>query len=264
MLPRPACLLVLTLCGSLSAAPWPQQAPQSLEELTRASHIIFVGRVEKLHASNLKAVQPTESTVLVHVEDLLDVPPSLLGLKGEVVTLELSQPRELRSGEQAVFFTNGILFGEHLEVKEVGILSVPSDRAEMRSDIAAIRARTKDADLQARLRTSVVVVTGKVLRVQPWAHKGPRSEHAPDWAAALIAVQNVEKGSLTGRTVTVYFPRSTDERWLRSPKFHAGEQGVWILHREGKYGLPRAAFTALGPTDFYPLVERQRIRQLLH
>jgi hypothetical protein len=264
MIPRLALVLVPMLCGSLSPTALAQSRPGSLEELTRASHIIFVGRVEELNAANLKAVTPTELTALVRVEELLDVPPSLVGLKGEVVTVELLQPRELTRGDQAVFFTNGIVFGEHLEVKEVGHLPAPSDRAKMRSDLAALRAGAKEETLKARLETSVAVVTGTVRRIRPLVQTGPKSEHAPDWAAALIAVESIEKGSLTRKTVTVYFPRSTDERWLRSPKFHSGEQGVWILHREGKYGLPTAAFTALNPTDFHPFAERRRIRQLLH
>jgi hypothetical protein len=256
--------LVLALWIGLPAASLAQKPAPSLEELTRASHIIFVGRVEKLYAANLKVVKPTETTVLVRVEELLDVPPSLVGLKGEDVTVELAQPRELKPEQRAVFFTNGILFGEHLEVKEVGLLPAPSDRAKMRSEIAAVRGRTKDEAVQARLKSSVLVVTGKVLRIMPVAQTGPRSEHEPNWAQALIAVQSVEKGSLKEKSLTVYFPQSTDERWLLSPKFHTGQQGVWILHPEGKFGLPQAAFTALNPADFYPLVEQQRIRRLLH
>ncbi len=263
MNPRPVLVLVLALCGGLPATPLPQEPAQSLEQLTRASHIIFVGRVEKLHAANLKVVTATETTALVRVEELLDVPPSLVGLKGEDVTVELRQPGVVKAEEHAVFFTNGILFGEHLEVKEVGLLPAPADRAKMRSDIAAIRARMKDETLQVRLASAVLVVTGRVLRTRPLARTGPKSEHEPDWAEAFVAVQSVQKGSLTGRSVTVYFPLSTDERWLLSPKFHSGQQGVWILHREGKFGLPRAAFTALNPMDFHPLAEQQKIRQLL-
>ena len=257
-------VLVLAFWIGLPAASLAQKPGPSLEELTRASHIIFVGRVEKLHAANLKVVKPTETTVLVRVEELLDVPPSLVGLKGEDVTVELAQPRELKPGDRAVFFTNGILFGEHLEVKEVGLLPAPSDRAKMRSEIAAMRGRTKDEAVQARLKSSVLVVTGKVLKIMPVAQRGPKSEHEPNWAQALIAIQSVEKGSLKEKSLTVYFPQSTDERWLLSPKFHTGQQGVWILHQEGKFGLPQAAFTALNPADFYPLVEQQRIRRLLH
>jgi len=260
-------VFVLVACGTLAAARSPQAPEASLPSLTRSSHIIFIGRVAKLRATNLKVVEPTETTALVTIEELLDSPPSLVGLKGEDVTVDLLRAGEVQPEQRAVFFTNGILFGEHLEVKEVGLLPVPADIAKLRADIAAFRAQIGDETLKQRLVSTVLVVTGKVLETRPLKRTTRASEHEPDWAEAIIAVEKVEKvekGAFRGGKVTVYFPRSTDERWLLSPKFRPGQQGIWILHRESRFGLPGPVLTALDPSDYHPLTEQPRIQKLLH
>ena len=256
--------LALAACGTLAAAGSPQAPEVSLASLTRTSHIIFIGRVAKLHATNLKVVEPTETTALVAIEELLDSPPSLVGLKGEEVTVDLLRAGEVEAEQRAVFFTNGILFGEHLEVKEVGLLPVPADIAKLRAEIAALRVQMGDETLKGRLASAVLVVTGKVLETRPLKRTTGASEHEPDWAEAIIAVEKVEKGAFRGAKVTVFFPRSTDERWLLSPKFRPGQQGIWIFHRESRFGLPGPGLTALDPSDYRPLTEQPRIQKLLH
>lgn len=264
MNPRLLTIFVVALCGTLAAALQPQAPEASLASLTRTSHIIFVGRVAKLQASNLKVLAPTETTALVTVEELLDAPPSLVGLKGEEVTVDLVRAGEVKPEQRAVFFTNGILFGEHLEVKEVGLLPVPADLTKFRAEIAALRAQMGDETLKERIASAFLVVTGKVLETRPLKRATRSSEHEPDWAEAIIAVTKVERGAFRGGNVTVYFPRSTDERWLLSPKFRLGQQGTWILRRADRFGLPVTGFTALSPADYQPLAEQQKIQKLLH
>lgn len=87
---RLAVLVALALWFGLPAASLAQKPAQPLEQLTRALHIIFVGRVEKLRATNLKAVTPTEAKAVVRVGELLDVPPSLVGLNSINVGLRES------------------------------------------------------------------------------------------------------------------------------------------------------------------------------
>ena len=239
------------------------QPTGQVEELVRASHIIFVGRVEQLHAANLKVILPTESTILVRVEEPLDVPPSVASLKGEQVTVQVARTGEVRPGETDVFFTNGLVFGEHLEVKEVGHISSTGSTAELRQQILAVRAQIAEENLKARAAGALLVVTGKVLEVKPMARVGARSEHEGDWAQAVVQVDSVEKGSLREKTVIVDFPQSTDERWLLSPKFRPGESGIWFLRHQENLGLPPSAWLALNPLDFQPLAQKETIRKLL-
>lgn len=256
--------LVLALNVSLSAASLAQQPDRTIDSLTRSSHIIFIGRVVKTDAVNLRVLSPSESTVLVHVDELLDTPPSLAGIKGQEVTMELTRAGGAKTGEGAVFFTNGILFGEHLEVKEVGRMPLPADTSTLRQQISAIRALMGEERVTARVDSAALIIVGKVLETNPVKQTGPASEHQPDWAQAIVQVEGVEKGSWQDKTVTVYFPQSTDERWLLSPKFYPGQQGIWLLHYQENVGLPANAFFALSPLDFYGRDKTEMIRRLAH
>jgi hypothetical protein len=253
---------VLVLSVFLPSKSW-TQPPTSVDQLTRASHIIFVGRIVQPAASNVKAVKATDSTAVVRVERLLDAPPALRGLTGQEVTINLLPASARGAQQQAVFFTTGVLFGEHLQVQEIGSLPVPADVAALSKQIAAVRTSIAQEALQARVAKAVLIITGKVLEVKAVPRTGPVSEHNPDWALAVVQVTGVLKGRFDGRTVNVYFPQSTDERWLLSPKFHPGEQGIWILHNEPNLGLPEGALTALNPLDFRPLSDKPVITRLL-
>jgi hypothetical protein len=235
----------------------------NLEQLVRGSHIIFIGRVVRPRAVNLKVLQPTNSTALVRVEKLLDAPLAVAGLEGEEVTLLTQNPDSLRPSESAVFFTNGILFGEHLEAQEVGRMPVPSDPEALRKQITAVRAKIAEEGLQARIQSAVLIVTGKVLETKPLEQTLPYSEHQPDWAQAIVEITAAEKGAVETRTVVVYFPQSTDELWIQSPKFRAGQEGIWLLHHGETPRLPQEAFSALDPLDFHPLAKRETIRRLV-
>ncbi|MGB9119173.1 MAG: hypothetical protein WCE73_01010 [Candidatus Angelobacter sp.] len=256
-------VLLAPMAGQKHAWCAPQStAEPGMAELVRGSHIIFVGRAVKPEAVNLKVLKPGPNTVVVLVQELLDAPPSLAGLKGQEVTVETLRPGSLRTGETAVFFTNGAIFGEHLEVKEVGQLPAPSDTASMRKQIAAVRGQAENEKIQARSQSAVLIVSGKVVEVKPLGGK-LRSEHDPDWAQAVLEVTSVQKGTLPGKTLNFYFPRSTDERWYLSPKFHVGESGVWLLHREPNFGLPEGSLIAVSPLDFYPPEREPAIRALI-
>jgi len=258
-------LLLSSLLLPLLAAPTPAQAPsRSVDELVRGSHIIFVGRVLKTGAVNLRVLSPSERTALVRVEELLDSPASMAGIQGQEVTMELAQGGEAKAGDSAVFFTNGILFGEHLEVKEVGRMPVPENRGALRQEISAVRTRMEEEKVQARVNSAVLIVVGRVMETEPVERTGPISEHQPDWARAIVQVEGVEKGSWQAKTVTVYFPQSTDERWLLSPKFHIKQEGIWLLHLEKNLGLPADAFLALSPLDFHERDKAEMIRRLAH
>lgn len=259
---RSVLTVVLALASSICPSSWAQQPGGSLDSLIRSSHIIFMGRIIKLRAANLLVVTPTENTAVVHVEELLDAPPGVAGLKGQDVTVELLRPEATKLEQQAVFFTNGVLFGQHLAVKEVGQIPVPGDLAQLRAQVAGVRTRISEEQLQARISSAVLVTTGKVLETKEIERIGGISEHEPDWAVAVVEIETIDKGSFDGKTVSVYFPQSTDERWLLSPKFRAGQQGIWILHSE--LGLPGGVLTALNPLDFQPLAEKGNIQRLLH
>src|ERR1700716_621255 len=90
-------------------------------------------------------------------------PAGVAGLNGQDVTVEMSRPQGMKTEQRAVFFTNGVLFGQHLAVKEVWQLPVPADRAQLKAQIAAVRAKMAEETLQTRVASSVLVISGKVL-----------------------------------------------------------------------------------------------------
>jgi len=71
------------------------------------------------------------------------------------------------------------------------------------------------------------------------------SEHDPDWRIAEVQVDQVHRGSHAGKTAEVRFPSSHDVMWHYAPKLHAGNEGLFILHKAKKV---RAA-ARLAPTE---------------
>jgi hypothetical protein len=234
-----------------------------IDGLVRGSHIIFVGQVVQLRAANLRVLPPTENTVLVRVSEVLDVPPSVASLKGELVTVQVARPGDVGQGDTEVFFTNGFLFGEHLAVKEVGHIPAPVSTTALRQEISAVRVQIEEEKLKSRVDGATLIIVGRAMEVKPLAKGVMRSEHEPDWAEVLVQVESVLKGSWREKTIAVVFPQSTDERWLLSPKFKPGQTGIWLLSHQGSTGLSESSWFALSPLDFQPLEQRELIHKLM-
>src|SRR5262249_1196617 len=77
---------------------------------------------------------------------------------------------------------------------------------------------------------------GRVAGVAPFTSSeasARRSEHDPELWRADVEVIAVLKGQRPGSgRVQVYFAHSTDERWILSPKYTAGQEGIFLLHTE--------------------------------
>lgn len=238
------------------------------EDLARRSHYIFQGRIVKLAATTESTVTPSSKTAVVRVERVLKAPENLDDFTDRDVTVELATTSGAKRAQRAVFFTTSWVYGESLALVEVGRMpSANLDR--VRKQIAEAEQAMADDALRARLRRANLVIVGRVVETQE--AKPPRrlpiTEHAPEWAEAVVEVEEVEKGRRPDRRFTVLFPRSTDEMWIDSPKFERGQDGIWILQRNQKergWPLMRVpGLTALDPLDFQPRSELDRIRALL-
>jgi hypothetical protein len=91
-----------------------------------------------------------------------------------------------------------------------------------------------------RFAAADVVVSGRVGQLRAAAPSAPRgkmpgpiTEHDPQWQEAVVEVTAVHKGRRVPRSVRVRFPASTDVAWARAPKLHAGQQGTFLLKRDG-------------------------------
>jgi len=223
------------------------------EELAQQARFIFRGTVVRSNAATMASVPVTAQTAVVRVDEVVQAPPALGGYVGREITVQLAGRQKVKDGQQAVFYTNGWLYGESLAVRAVGHLPVPRAQPTLAAASPEPARNLRTRDLKERISTADVIITGKVASVGvPRAEaggavalaeesetRGPISEHDPQWREAVIQVEAVEKGSPATQNLVVRFPSSTDVRWFRSPKFEAGQEGVFMLQ---KTDVPASAF----------------------
>lgn len=271
------------------------------EELVKRARFIFQGVVKKLKASTMSEIEDTSKTIIVRVDEIIQAPEALAGYVGQDITVKLSGGEKVKQGERAVFYTNGWMFGETIAVESIGHRAVEATPFALSATRGGGPARTlTERDLQKRIATADVVVTGKVtsIRLPADAKTGrpskarrtrsaegehtrrrPISEHEPEWVEAVVEVTGVEKGSHQKREIVIRFPSSDDVRWYKAPKFKPGQEGVFILHKTQKPDQPATrrvaatvtgeeaetteAYTALHPEDFQPLQQHAEIKTLI-
>jgi hypothetical protein len=235
----------------------------AVDGLGREAPIVFVGRIKRVGASNLKLLPPGPATALVHVDQVVQAPPALAGMNGQAVTVQLARPESAKAGAQALFFAAGLMYGEHLAVREVAQLPMPVDTAAVRQRLQAAHAADAEEALGRRVEGAILIVSGKVLKIGKVKRPKAEGEHAPDLAPASIRVDAVLKGKAAVKgTVTALFSTSGDERWLQAPKLKVGEEGVFLMHDERELGLPPGSYL-LDPLDVQPAERVPAIRRRL-
>lgn len=252
----------------LSCTVMPRTNSAQLDKFVRDSSLIFVGKVEKVGATTTDEVAADNSTAIIAVEDVYTPTGGLGDLRQRKVTLRFDSKRNpLDAGTRAVFFANGILYGRGVVVREVDRITLKG-KADLGKEIDAALQRRDDKKLAQRLSRAQAVIVGKVIDVRPVKNaEVATSEHNPRWHEAIIEVTSVERGQLTGKQVTILFPASDDEMWLDAPKFHKGQQGLWILQKDQKEKGPARmrlpGYTALNALDFQPPERIEHVRRLV-
>jgi hypothetical protein len=242
-----------------------------ISDLVRRSRFVVGGTIRALKEATMMAVSVTDNTAVVTIQEVFMAPPSLGDYTGKEITVQLAELRRAKAGLQAVFFANSWLYGSSIAVIEVGRIEGEWDSALMHRLIADAELRRTDENLEARIARAVLVVVGRVEKTEPAREEQsgrPFTEHDPDWWEALVLVESVEKGKLSGPTITVLFPKSLDELWLDSPKFCEGQHGIWILQlnqkEKGWPSMRRSGYTALDPLDFQAAGQLDRTRALIN
>ncbi|HEY2815723.1 MAG TPA: hypothetical protein VGK44_01175 [Casimicrobiaceae bacterium] len=254
---------------------------------------VFQGTVKKVKAALMRSVPVDAHTAVVHVDQVLEAPANLRHLAGMDLTVQLVERVKASAGDTFVFHAAGWIFGDTVALRAV--TQEPLERAHAPllargGDPVAHRA---DRELQDRVNDADLVVSGTVVAVklpegsepQVRATRGsvdvagkPVSEHDPKWREAVVQVADVHKGEHAADRVSVLFPSSQDVRWFKAPKFHAGQQGYFVLQkskmkesdrvdtRTRGASIPAEAdkevevYTALHPDDFHPYTQPERIR----
>jgi hypothetical protein len=247
--------------------------PASVQELTDRSGFVFEGAVRRVGATTTPGLKAAPDMAVVHVIRVLKGPSALAGFAGREITVQLHEHETVREGLRAVFFANGLLFGEGLAVREVGRLHRSGPEVEREVEEAIRHAG--EEDLLDRLRRAELVVSGVAIETRRHESESEArarmSEHDPDWWECVIEVESVEKGRLksaekaksAARLAVTLFAKSTDLAWYRSPKFEKGSEGIWLMQRLELRGKPVPGLVTTHTLDFQPRSELERIRVLL-
>ena len=242
------------------------KAQPNLEDLVRPSRFIFQGTIKTLNATTVANFPATDSTSIVKVDKVLYTPGTLGDFTNKDITIQSSR-LPVKVGQQAVFFTEVLLYAESIAVLEIGRIEDVKNIEDLRKQILDVLSKIADQALQRRLASAELVVVGKVTATRPAPEQvriGPVTEHFPDWWEAVIQIDSIEKGQLPGNNITILFPQSQDVAWGLAPKFSEGQNGIWILRKETIEAFPTQSYlTALDPLDFQPLNQLERVRRLL-
>jgi hypothetical protein len=250
------------------------------QQSTPTASIIFVGTVDALEAVNLPSLTASPNTSVVEVNRVIKKPDAIALVEGDKVTVVTEGANRPQQGAQAVFFTDGWMFGENLAVRVLGwepVAATAEAAASLDTRVAAQAQASADQDIRASVDSADVIVTGRVTRVTPptAAALAPQqqriSEHNPDWQEATIQVQSVLKGAPDTPQVVVRFPASTDVMWADYPRFTVGEEGTFLLHQDRLSGAPTAAlegktvptYTAPTPKSVRSSADAEKIKSLI-
>jgi len=249
------------------------------------ARFVFKGTVQKLKAATMSEISADQRTAIVRVDEVIHAPEVLSQYAGQNITVIMGGKKKLRKGQQSVFYSNGVLFGDSVAVEAVDYHEIEKMPAAMAAAGADPVKNLAHRDLQRRYDSADVVLSGRVVAVRmpsdvvaAFASStaadaspiGPISEHNPDWRISEIQVEQVHKGSHKSKTAEIRFPSSTDVMWHEAPKFHTGQEGFFILHKSSRVekaarSAPTDAgeYVAFDPADYQPFDEADGIRNLV-
>jgi len=260
----------------------------SPDALAQEARFVFKGTVQKLKAATMGGIPVDNRTAVVRVDEVIHAPEALSHYAGQNITVLLAGKKKFKKGQQAVFYANGLVFGESVAVQAVDHHDVGKTPAAMAVAGGDPVKNLAVRDIQARLTSADVILSGRVTSVRVPSDvvaaksaksagladptvTGPISEHDPVWRIGEIQVDQVHQGTHTGKTAEVRFPDSQDVMWHDAPKFHPGQEGFFILHKSEKVKVAAKSaptkdageYVAFHPVDFQPFDEPGGIRNLI-
>lgn len=220
----------------------------AVAKLVRESRFVFTGVVEQEISSSLSFVTASPTTFVVRVERVHHATPALHNQPGQQVTVVSVAGSMPTRDQRRIFFTNPFLYGETLAVREVGNnIEVPEDLDALHALVVRVTEEAKMEELRRHLESAHAVAQGRATSVRR-VHEVPVSEHDPLWWVAGIRVTRGLKGDVEGE-IHVRFPSSRDIKWYGVPKLKEGDEGVFILHRDG-LEVGGATLAIIHPEDF--------------
>jgi hypothetical protein len=263
-----ACIFVAAACvlpvGSGAAVPLANSKAYDQAQFVFAGTVVRAG-------SNVVALAADAPSIVVRVDRVYKGSPVFRDLAGRQVTVIMLAGAALpQNGSHSIFITSSYLFAENAAVREIAIEPFVSPD-QMNKRVATLNTTAAANRIRTSLVSSELVIVGQVV-TEPRTVPVQRSfgEHDPELRAVDIAVSSVERGKIAGKTVTVLFASSDDERWLLAPKLTRGERAIFSLQHDRQIGaasgLPTnlaSAYTAYLPDDVRPLNTLPAIRSAL-
>src|SRR5271157_423037 len=107
--------------------------------LTRQSRFVFTGSLERLAGSTLSLLPAGPRTAVVRVDHIHRAAHELHDQGGQSITVVLADEVDGDRERRLVFFTDPILFGETMAVREIGRLPVPDDLSALNELMDRVR-----------------------------------------------------------------------------------------------------------------------------
>jgi hypothetical protein len=226
----------------------------NLDSLAASSPFIFIGSIVRTAASSPSMPPAEPSSVVVGVEDIIQLPAGLTGLTGGEVTVRLQQP--LAPGRY-VFFAVPWAVGRSFVVEELGHLDATSPL--VREQVVAALEGAYENRLTQRIGAATLVALGRVGAVHGLGSGGGGREDVMEWAVAPLEIERTLWGDQQRHQVLLIGPRVASRHIPSAPALQAGVQAIFILRpppREAADALPeadreRALFIA-EPSDIQP------------
>ena len=225
-------------------------APEE-SELLKQAQFVFKGMVRQANASAIPAIEASEHTAVVRVDQIVQAPAALSHYGGQEITVLLASDERVKTGDEFTFFTNEWLYGKGVAVRSLGQLPASTSTATFATAGPDPVRTLAHRQLVTRVDDSDLVVSGRVTSVSlpegegagaPGAQSPRRlapREHDPHWREAVVEVSQVHKGEHPGKTVVVRFPSSHDRMWFGAPKLAPGQEGHFVLHKSAVPGESR-------------------------
>jgi hypothetical protein len=253
--------LLLASLSSATASAQPAPAP-TFVDLVRRSGFIFLGTVKAVGDST-PTIPREKNTAVVVVDTVLDAQPPVGNMRGQAVTVRLRDPKSMRPGQRATFFTYVYRAGSSLGVEEVAALA-PEDAARLAGRVRDARQAIADEALMKRLESAELVVVGVFGEAKPTeAARDPVSEHDPLWWRAPIRVESVLKGRQANGPVFANIAMNYDYLWALAPKPKAGQEGIFLLQPDREKRFRVTGLFLIDPQDVLPRSDVERVRRLL-
>ncbi|MFN8257807.1 MAG: hypothetical protein U0W24_19075 [Bacteroidales bacterium] len=230
------CFMGLIALSLLIMMPFKSPAIQEVKsgKLKLGTSLIFKGTILLLNTVTTDEDDVSNSGVVL-VTEVIDAPESFKNITGQQITVRFSDIKQVKAGEERMFFTEPYFIGETLGVIEKGSVLKGEKLYESKdilSYITAVRAKQDDEQLKRYMLESKLVITGRVVSVnEPEGNQRMATEHDPEWKEAEIQIDECLKGKLEVKSVKILFASGHDVMFYQSPKFTKGDEGIFIVRQ---------------------------------